>query len=97
MLLTPECEEYLTKSLPFHLMISPKAKYQKSDTPSDAPSSSLWNLYSKMLADVEEAHSDCGCKAEMIVKMYLKETVQSGHTGPLNYWKQKPEWPSSTI
>lgn len=32
--------------------------------------------------------------AEMMVEMYLKEPVQSRHTGALDYWKQKkPVWP----
>ena len=98
MLLTTECEEFLTKSSSPRTPSpddQPQAKRQKGDTSGESSSSSLWNLYSEMLADAEETHSDnCGCTAEMMVEMYLKEPVQSRHTGPLDYWKQKkPVWP----
>ena len=41
---------------------------------------------------LEEANSEglnSGHTAEMMVEMYLKENIQSRHTDPLQYWKQK--------
>ena len=97
MLLTTECEEYLSKTTPTKVHSpgdQPQAKRQKVD--SDSSSSTLWNLFSEMLADSEEGNSEglnSGHTAEMMVEMYLKEHVQSRHTDPLQYWKQKkPVW-----
>ena len=97
MLLTTECEEYLSKSTPTRVPSQEdqlQAKRQKVD--SECSSSTLWNLFNEMLADAEEANSEglnSGHTAEMMVEMYLKEHVQSRHTDPLEYWKQKkPVW-----
>ena len=93
MLLTTECEEYLSKTTPTKVPSpgdQPQAKRQKVD--SDSSSSTLWNLFSEMLADTEKGNSEglnSGHTAEMMVEMYLKEHVQSWHTDPLQYWKQK--------
>ena len=87
MLLTTECEEYLSKITPTKF---PQAKHQKTD--SDSSSSTLWNLFSEMLADTEEGNSEgrnSGHTAEMMIEVYLKEHVQSRRTDPLEYWKQK--------
>ena len=97
MLLTTECEEYLSKSTPTRVSSQedqPQVKCQKVD--SECSSSTPWNLFNEMLADTEEANSEglnSGHTPEMMVEMYLKEHVQSRHTDSLEYWKQKkPVW-----
>lgn len=70
-LLTPECEEYL--SMPMLTRVpspedQPQAKRQKVDF--DPSSSTLWRLFNEMLAVTEEDNSEgcnCGHTGEMTV------------------------------
>ena len=89
MLLTTECENYLTRSAALAEDQPRSSKHARTDSDS---SSSLWSLFGEMLDEAEEATLEgvsSGHTAEMMVEMYLKESIQSRHTDPLQYWKNK--------
>lgn len=90
MLLTTECENYLTRTAAASPEDQPRSKHARIG--SDSSSSSLWSLFGEMLDEADEANSEgsnSGYTAEMMVEMYLKECIQPRHTDPLQYWKSK--------
>ena len=97
MLLTKEYEELLSQDPSIRVCSDdqqPQAKRLKEG------SSSLWSMYSEMLA-IEDSDNTEGSSssntaytAEMAVEMYLKDPTQSLNSSPLEYWKQKKAlWP----
>ena len=98
MLLVTECENHINSLQQETESDKPQPKHRRKEKTSCA----LWSLFDKLIAESEnnDGSGSFGNEAEVVVEMYLKETLlsHSKHIHPLarelEYWQSKKAmWP----